>query len=225
MITLENWCKENNREDILARWSVKNEQHPSDVGYGSSGKVWWVCSLGHEWMASPNKMTQRTTEGCPFCAGQQVLTGYNDLQTKDPEVAEEWNIIKNGKLHPTDVAVSSNQIVWWRCRRGHEYRASVNDRTRKGRKRGCPYCANKRLLKGFNDLATVCPEVIKEWNYEKNEDLTPWNCLPSTHQRVWWRCEKGHEWNACLNTRISCGQIITGCPICANRKIVAGIIN
>ena len=33
---------------------------------------------------------------------------------------------------------------------------------------GCPYCSHNKVLGGFNDLATLFPEVADEWS-DKNE--------------------------------------------------------
>ena len=34
--------------------------------------------------------------GCPICAGRQLLAGENDLATRFPELAQEWDRQKNG---------------------------------------------------------------------------------------------------------------------------------
>jgi hypothetical protein len=72
--------------------------------------------------------------GCPFCAGQQVLAGFNDLQSKFPDVAAEaygWD--------PSMVMPGSNQKNSWKCKEGHIYLSAVSSRT--FRKTGCPTCA------------------------------------------------------------------------------------
>ena len=49
---------------------------------------------------------------------------------------------------------------------------------------------------GIDDLETVNPELIKEWNYEKNDKL-PSQYLPKSGKKVWWKCQKcGHEYHA-----------------------------
>ena len=77
--------------------------------------------------------------GCPFCAGQRVISGVNDLFTLRPDLAKEWDYEKNDTLKPSDVMVSSGKKVWWKCSKGHEWETTVN--TRSGG-RGCPYCAH-----------------------------------------------------------------------------------
>lgn len=98
--------------------------------------------------------------GCPVCAGKTIVTGEKGLAHLQPEIAAQWDKRKNGCLKPSDVAVSSNRPAWWRCELGHSYRATVSSRTQ--RKTGCPYCAGRKVLKGFNDLKTLCPGVAAQ---------------------------------------------------------------
>ena len=37
-------------------------------------------------------------------------------------------------------------------------------------KTACPFCSHKKLLSGYNDLATTYPQIAAEWDYEKNKD-------------------------------------------------------
>ena len=79
---------------------------------------------------------------------------------------------------------------------------------------GCPYCSNKIVLKGENDLQTVNPTLSKEWNYEKNNGLTPADVMPNSGNKAWWKCSKGHEWQATISSR----NRGSGCPICRRTK-------
>ncbi|MBQ3109742.1 MAG: zinc-ribbon domain-containing protein [Clostridia bacterium] len=126
-------------------------------------------------------------------------------------LAEEWNYEKNNGLTPLDVLPNSNKKVWWKCGKGHEWQALIADRNNG---RGCPYCTGKKVLKGYNDLQTVNPTLAKEWNYDKNGELTPMEVAPNSGKKVWWKCSKGHEWQAIIQNR-NRGR---GCPICAKEK-------
>ena len=66
-----------------------------------------------------------------------------------------------------------------------------------------------QVLKGYNDLLTTNPELAKEWNYEKNENLDPSTVKATSEKKVWWKCEKGHEWK----TSINCRNQGNGCKI------------
>ena len=73
-------------------------------------------------------------------------------------------------------------------------------------------------MKGFNDLATVRPDIASEWNDSKNQDLKPNEVTSHSGKKVWWKCLKGHEWQATIASRTDgCG-----CPICSNRKVKKG---
>ena len=50
---------------------------------------------------------------------------------------------------------------------------------------GCPYCANRKVLPGFNDLSTVQPPVAKEWHESLNGALTPEMVTAGNHKKVW----------------------------------------
>lgn len=60
------------------------------------------------------------------------------------------------------------------------------------------------------------PNLIAEWNYAKNGDLTPSDVMSNSGKKVWWKCSKGHEWQATIINRNK-GR---GCPECyrASRK-------
>lgn len=59
---------------------------PKDVSYGSNKKVWWRGECGHEWQASPHSRTGKNSPGCPYCSGNRVLAGFNDLASRFPEI-------------------------------------------------------------------------------------------------------------------------------------------
>jgi hypothetical protein len=77
--------------------------------------------------------------------------------------------------------------------------------------RKCPACIGQAVLQGFNDLATLRPDIAAEWNYEKNTDLSPNMVTLHSNKKMWWKCSKcGHEWRTAITHR-SYGA---GCPKC-----------
>jgi len=170
---------------------------PSDVSYGSHKKVWWTCKLGHSWLAS---ICDRTISksGCPFCSGR-LPSNKNNLAVKNPQLAKEWHPTKNNKLMPYHVTVSSHKKVYWQCKMNHVWIATVNSRNDGN---NCPYCSNKMVDKQ-NCLKTTHPQLAKEWHPTKNGKLTPYDVTKSSGKKVWWQCEKLHEWETKINTRES----------------------
>jgi len=179
---------------------------PIDVMIGSSDKAWWICNKGHEWEASIRNRV--AGHGCHYCTNQKVYSG-NCLATLRPELAKEWHPRKNGKLTPKDVMCGSNKKVWWLCKKGHAWEGAVAN---KSANHGCPYCANQKVYSG-NCLATVKPELVKEWHPYKNGKLTPKDVMPGSNRKVWWKCGHGHVWLSSLATRRK-----SGCPYCKGRK-------
>ena len=112
------------------------------------------------------------------------------LQSACFDLASEWHPSKNGNLRPEMFTQNSNKVVWWYGKCGHEWKESINNRT--GKKCGCPYCANNRVLKGFNDLATINPRLSSEWHPTKNNELTPYMFMPGSRKKVWWLGKCGH---------------------------------
>ena len=196
---------------LAKEWNYEknNGLTPMDVLPSSNKKVWWKCQKGHEWITSVANRSKGN--GCPYCSNKIVLKGENDLQTVNPTLAQEWNHKKNGNLKPNSFSSNSGQKVWWKCSEGHEWQATIDSRNNG---HGCPYCTGQKALRCENDLQTVNPTLAKEWNYEKNNGLTPMDVLPSSNKKVWWKCKKGHEWQASITNR----NKGVGCPICNSER-------
>jgi hypothetical protein len=166
---------------------------PTTVTIGSTGtRLPWRCSLGHEWIATV--ASRSAGRGCPFCAGKAVLSGFNDLATVAPDLAAE------ARFDATTVTAGSSERLPWLCVLGHEWEATPKDRQRTG----CPFCSGNRVLPGFNDLATVRPDLAEEALFDAT------TVTSGSHAQLSWRCAFGHEWKAAPNAR-SRG---TGCPTC-----------
>ena len=174
-----------------------NGWDPKTVIGGSSRKVRWKCSLGHEWTSII--YTRKRGVGCPICSGHKVLPGFNDLATVDPELAAtayNWD--------PKTLTKGSSRRVQWICPLGHVWVNTVVNRSRK--KQGCSICAGNTVLAGFNDLKFVNPEVAKEahgWD--------PSTVLARSELKKMWKCAKGHKWTAMVSRR----NLGSGCPTCA----------
>ena len=199
---------------IAAQWHpTKNgDLKPQDIVFGSHKKVWWICEKGHSWECSPNSRISNQS-GCPVCSSRTVIPGENDLASNYPNIAAQWHPTKNGDMTPQSVTAFSNKTVWWLCEAGHDYQTAISRRTRG--LSNCPYCTNRKILPGFNDLATKEPTVAKEWHPELNGTLTPQMVTKGSRKRVWWKCNNGHVWQAVIYSRASGEKV--GCPVCAGK--------
>ena len=132
------------------------------------------------------------------------------LSIERPDLLKEWDYEKNALIcSPNTIGVNSHTKTWWICPKGHSYEATIHHRNQGT---ACPFCANKRVLTGFNDLATLRPDILKEWDYEKN-DITPEEVLYGSNRKVWWKCPNGHSYRSNLNAHNK-GH---GCPYCSGQ--------
>lgn len=131
------------------------------------------------------------------------------LGTLFPIVAKEWHPKNNGSVSPDKVHPSSNHKFWWRCSRGHEWQATPGHRVSG---QGCPYCIGKRVS-DENALATLNPQLAKQWHPTKNGHLTAHDVTLHSNKPIWWVCKQGHEWVAPPNRRAKGA----GCPYCYGR--------
>lgn len=186
-------------------YSKNKNDYPENYSKWSNKKKWWVCPHGHQWESTIGSFTRGLR--CPYCSNKSVLKGFNDIKTTNPELMDIWNFDKN-KISPEEITRASGKSVWWVCEKNHEWKTKVLNVSTNGSR--CPYCSGVKSLKGFNDISTLAPYLIKEWNYKKNL-FDPEDYTVGSEKYVWWICEQGHEWEACIKSR-SQGN---GCPHCS----------
>jgi len=169
--------------------------------------VHWICENNHEWVTSTSKRILSKT-GCTECHNRHLRPVENNLLETNPKVAAEWHPSLNLPVKPENLTAGSGFLSWWVDELGHEWQATVNTRTQG---HNCPICAGKRTLTGYNDAVTNALPHMEQWHPTLNKGLIPASIRPSTHQKVWWQCEKGHEWEATMKDRTRG----TNCPKCA----------
>ena len=141
-----------------------------------------------------------------------------------PEILAMWHHEKNGvilhygkHIQPHEVSAGSGRRVWWKCpvADDHEWQTAVSNRV--NQRSWCPFCSNQRVST-TNSLASLNPELAKEWHPTLNGTLTPDQVVEYSSKRVWWKCHLGedHVWNQTVSVRSSMG---TGCPCCAGLKV------
>jgi hypothetical protein len=214
-------CLETTHPEVAKLWHLTKNGTllPKDVVKGSQKKVWWRCPVAddHEWETTVNKRAIGG-RGCPFCSSNSV-TLSNCFATTHPHLKKYWHTTRNVNLTPFDVAYASNKKVWWKCPAAddHEWLAPVS-RISKSDKLPCSCCAGKTVVLS-NCLATVRPDLLQYWNYDKNNYLSPFDVTAKSNKKVWWKCPvaKDHEWVGSILNRAN-GE---GCPCCAGYKVVS----
>jgi len=213
---------------------LRKELHPvrnaeidfATIAAKSDHKLWWRCRrCGHDWQATAG--SRSAGHGCPECYNEQrrgqgprAVPAGQSLEVLNPDVAAEWDHVRNGAVHPAAISPNSKQKAWWRCGAcGHEWQATVQNRTAG---HGCPKCGIRRRARNQSrvdserTLAVRHPELALELHPARNEEMDLKHLGARSGLKVWWQCKTcGHEWQATVASRTYAG---TGCPICGLRR-------
>lgn len=211
----ETWCKKNKRLDLLSEWdSEKNKLPPRDYTQGSQKIVFWKCKLGHSYRLAI--MNRRNNQGCPYCANNKTMIGFNDLASTDPELIEKWDYDLNPvEMSPYTVRKGMHKKAWWKDTCGHKWQANICDMTGPYGG-GCPICSGRKTVIGINDFESWCKknnrnDLLEEWHDSK---YSPIEFTRGSGQKIHWKCNKNHTWVASISSRASG----SGCPRCAAEK-------
>lgn len=189
-------------------------------------KIEFYCKkCGNTWFTSPMSIL-KTTVGCPECANK-IISQKNTARGNHiggrfidlfPDLAKRFDYEKNIGVNIQDLSAHSGKYIWWKCDVcGHSWQSKVATVT--NGKGNCPKCYRKNAVNNIiasrlnknGSLANHYPELLEEWDYEKNTGLDPNNILVNSNKKVWWKCKKcGHEWQATVAHRTE-GK---GCPYC-----------
>ena len=135
---MSDFIKDN--KELMKEWDYeKNKEIDlNKIRKFSNKKAWWICpKCGYNWYTVISSRTQG--HGCPRCSGR-VVNDNSNLAVVAPELAAQWHPTKNGKLTPKDVGPYSEKKIWWICKRGHEWEATVSNRYQG---RNCKQCSSE----------------------------------------------------------------------------------
>ena len=210
----------NKYPEKLLEWDYNMNEgiDPHTVSYKSFDKFYWICPICNQsYLQTPyNRIVKDYScpnKGCKQYKNNSTRSKKNNFQELFPKIAEEWNFNKNDDMEPKDISYKSHKKVWWIGDCGHEWQASIKARVN-GRK--CPYCFGQRCLTGFNDLRTLYPELIKEWDYDKN-NISPDTVTYGSGKVVLWICTTcGNEFKMSIKNRTLQEQC---CPKCGRERV------
>ena len=205
--------------EVASQWDsdANNPYSLSEVFAYSNKKYSWVYDFDDpvtgkhfrfKWKATA--ASRMKNGGCPFLSGNRVWPGYNDLKTLNPELALQWDYEENDDRRPEQFTPKSRERVSWvysyndpNTGKHYDFRwkARICDRNEDI---GCPFLSGNAVWSGFNDLRTTHPELAMEWDYEKNNKLTPEKVSAGSNLKVWWICpECGKSWRCQISHRVN----------------------
>lgn len=181
---------------------------------GSAKNIELICvKENHSFISQPRKFT-KSKEICDYCSNRKLLVGFNDFKSCYPEIAKEYDNLKNEKTSE-NIIKTSTVLAYWNCKtcKTDWDKMSVNQRIRQ--KQNCPYCANKRLKIGLNDLASRHPELISQWSTKNKEKISE---VLGGSEKYYWNCKNNHELYSNYYKRLK-----YGCGICSGNIFIPGI--
>ena len=146
--------------------------------------------------------------------GIQVIAGINDLESWCKENGEFGEMILKeyiDEYNLSTIARTTKKKLKLLCSKCNtEYEKSAAHIIRK---HGCPYCNGNNFLNPNSPrmLVNSNPELIEEWDFDKNEEDIN-KMYKTTNKKVWWKCKIcGHSWQAYISNRTKSNS---SCPKC-----------
>ena len=208
--------------------SVIGKLHP-EVGY----KSWRWCGRFSEKVEKPKpaKAASTLSPKAPAKLSRKERIRLDSVQpvngkpsprslaAKNVDLASRWDHEKNGgKVSPETISAASDLVFWWKCPQcGGSFQAKLSYMMRGYNP--CPYCGNKKVMQGLNDVETLVPALAADWHPDKNP-IPPSQSLYKDPRRVWWKCQKcGHVWRQGVRGRVEAFaklKRLDDCPKCGS---------
>lgn len=205
--SLYDHCIENNNTQLLDMYSVENPLPPDKIAICSQTKVKWKCKNGHIFIESPLTLKRRKNY-CIECNNAETLSKVY------PNLTKYWDSEKNG-ISPDEVSAKSIRAkkYYWICKNGH----SIYHRVQSGFIDGdfCPICNNNERL-----LINARPDLMSEWDYEKNDVDISTVKIGNSSLQIWWKCRKcGGSYRKPVQKK----ALRNTCPYCTGHRFMKGL--
>ena len=211
--------------ELCDYWSSKNLLKPDEVtSVESENKIFtWICDccelefdekLGIVLDAFTNSNFNRFNSICPYC-NKKIPKPNEKLSFAKPYLINEWVKELNGDIDT--FFYDSNILVDWICRKCHRsFKAKISERCENDR--CCPYCSFKKTGKGYNDLETTHPWLIKEWSTLNKQEMS--SVRANSTCTAWWKCPVcTGEYQQVIIEKFYRDN---SCPYCRNQKVLKG---
>jgi len=185
--SFEQWCIDNNRQDILLLWDYDlNYLKPSEISYCSKKEFYFKCSqnLHPSEIKKISNITCENVLNCNMCNsfGQFLVDSYGENT-----IDLYWS--KLNKISPWEISKCCNDMFWLKCQNKiyHEdYLVSCGNFSSHSSR--CPYCENMKI-NSLDSLGTLFPKTINVWSHKN--DKTPFEYSPWSNELIWWKCLDG----------------------------------
>jgi Zn finger protein HypA/HybF involved in hydrogenase expression len=205
--------------ELVEQWDDEYYS-PNNLSFGSEVKIRWKCqNCQHQWVRSPNARTSTgIVGGCPVCvSGHLHSDGRNSLANTHPDISQDFHPTKNIDFDANEIVAGTSKKIWWKCHVcAFEWKASGAHRANKGR--NCKACNNQAVKPDkSNSLAIAYPNLEEDFDYSKNDHLSPFELTQGGTLKIWWKCKAcDHSWKGRISHRSYSGA---GCPCCSGNDV------
>lgn len=190
--TFEQWCIDNNRQDILNRWDHDlNDLKPNEITYGTNKKYYFKCPRGihNSELKKIKDIIHEKNIKCNQC-NSFAQWGIDNLGKEFLE--KYWDLGKNKNINPWEILKNSKKKVFIKCQeKDYHFSYSVMCNSFVNGNR-CSYCNhNGNNIHPLDSLGKLLEDkgLLHLWS-DKNK-RSPYKYPPSSHQEVYWKCPEG----------------------------------
>ena len=218
--SFQQWCIDNNRQDVLDRWDYElNKLKPSEIGYSSNKKYYFKCPRRiHDSELKNISNFVNGQEGAMKCNQCNSFAQWGIDNLCEDFLEKYWDYEKN-KISPWKIPKAYDKKVWIKCQEKdyHEsYDIIPNNFINNCR---CPYCnKNSGKIHPLDSLRKLLEdkELLHLWS-NKNKK-SPYKYSPHSGQDVYWKCPDGKHKD--YRRKVSVSNICDfRCPECVRERM------
>lgn len=204
---------------------VKNKElELNTIIQSSSQMAWFKCpKCDYEWKSSIKHWNR--IQYCKCCGfdGEKFRTIEEKIQTlkmAHPNIIDSWDYKKNGNITPDSLTAKSSYRAYFKCEHGHSYKKIASSMA------NCPICIKikrnesndkKQIDIKERSLAVKRPDMLKFWDFDKNE-INPEEISPWSKETAFWKCNNcGYEWEQKICNRADSKK--GKCPSCDMKRL------
>ncbi|WP_137743258.1 zinc-ribbon domain-containing protein [Robertmurraya siralis] len=199
--TFKQWCLENNRYDLLARWDDSlNNCQPEEVYRSSNNRYYFKCPKRlHESTLRNLAACTRKSSAVVKCNGCNSIAqfGLDNISEDFLDLYWDWKMNNESGKNPWSIPQKTTSKVWIRCQqnKAHKsYLVSVANFTINGSR--CPYCSSRKVHPkdslGQHILDAYGKNYLtKIWSVKNNS--SPFIYSLNSNRKVWFKCSNSHH--------------------------------
>ena len=221
--SFEQWCIENNRQDVLDRWDYElNDCKPSEILFSSRKEYYFKCEnkLHFSELKHIDSLTgnQQYNINCKQC---NSFAQWSIDNIGDDFLEKYWDYEKN-TVDPWEIARGCKKKVWIKCQEKNYHGSYDINCVEFINGCRCNYCNTNG--KKVHPLDSLGQYIINNYNedflksiWSDKNKKSPFNYAPNSNKKVYWECpESKHK--RYYRSILSSNSYKFRCPECSKER-------